>query len=125
MRYRKYAGIIVDIFYDHFLAKFWDTFSDQNLKEFSLNVYAELEKYTHIMPPICSNLILPKMKKEDWLCSYASINGIERALLGLSRRATFNSQMQFAVKELEQDYHYFLNDFLNFFPDLKQAVNNF
>jgi acyl carrier protein phosphodiesterase len=124
-RYRKYAGVIVDIYYDHFLAKFWDNYSEQNLKDFSLNVYIELEKYTHIMPPICGELILPKMKKEDWLCSYANIKGIERALFGLSRRATFNSQMQFAIEELEQDYKYFLNDFLYFFPELKQAVNNF
>jgi acyl carrier protein phosphodiesterase len=124
-RYRKYAGVIVDIYYDHFLAKFWLNYSEQNLKDFSLNVYIELEKYTHIMPPICGELILPKMKKEDWLCSYANIKGIERALFGLSRRATFNSQMQFAIEELEQDYKHFLNDFLYFFPELKQAVNNF
>lgn len=124
-RYRKYAGVIVDIYYDHFLASLWNEFSEQNLKEFSIQVYQELDKHTHIMPAICGNLILPTMKEQDWLCTYANFKGIERTLHGLSRRTTFDSQMQYAVKELKQDYPLFLKEFKLFLPDLKQAVNMF
>lgn len=124
-RYRKYAGVIVDIYYDHFLASLWDNFSEQNLNDFSLQVYQELENHTHLMPEICSKLILPTMKKQDWLCSYANLNGIERSLQGLSRRTSFDSQMEYAVEELKQDYSLFLTEFNLFLPELKQAVNKF
>lgn len=124
-RYRKYAGVIVDIYYDHFLASLWDEFSEQNLKDFSMQVYQELDKHTNVMPAICRNLILPTMKEQDWLCAYASFKGIEQSLYGLSRRTTLDSQIQYAVQELKQDYPLFLTEFKLFLPELKQAVNKF
>jgi acyl carrier protein phosphodiesterase len=124
-RYRKYAGVIVDIYYDHFLASLWNNFSNQNLKDFSQSVYNELDKYTHHMPAICSDLILPTMKNQNWLCSYATFSGIERSLIGLSRRASFESNMQYAIEELKQDYDLFKYEFQLFIPELSEAINNF
>lgn len=124
-RYRKYAGIIVDIYYDHFLASLWEIYSQQDLKTFSLHVYTELEKHTPVMPPICGELILPTMKTQDWLCTYATFDGIERSLHGLSKRTTFDSQMQHAIEELKQDYSLFSEEFQQFLPHLKHAVNKF
>lgn len=124
-RYRKYAGVIVDIFYDHFLAAYWEQYSEINLNLFSKNVYSILESHTTLMPTICSELIFPTMKNQDWLCAYATLNGIERSLNGLSKRTRFNSQIQFAINDLKQDYSIYLKEFQEFLPDLKQAVKKF
>src|SRR6476469_1163611 len=40
---KRYAGIIIDVFYDHFLAKNWLTYSSIPLNEFAANVYAILQ----------------------------------------------------------------------------------
>ncbi|MFN4234219.1 MAG: ACP phosphodiesterase [Bacteroidia bacterium] len=124
-RYRKYAGVIVDIFYDHFLAAYWEQYSEIDLKCFSKNVYSILESHTSFMPKICSELILPTMKKQDWLCAYATLNGIERSLNGLSKRTRFDSQMEHAIEDFKKDYFIYLEEFQEFLPDLIKAVNNF
>lgn len=124
-RYGKYSGVIVDIFYDHFLASLWNEYSTLSLFEFSNHIYCILKNSTHLMPEICSQLILPTMIKQNWLCAYADIKGIERSLYGLSQRARFNSQMEHAVEELKSDYLLYLTDFKIFLPELQQAVKNF
>jgi acyl carrier protein phosphodiesterase len=123
--YRKYSGVIVDMFYDHLLAANWNNFSNIPLAVFAQNIYKELEQHKQHMPEVAHKLILPHMKQNNWLYSYSSIEGIQKALDGMSKRTVFESNMQFAVNDLIIDYEQYNSEFLEFIPDLIEAVNKY
>src|SRR5690606_30004373 len=82
---RRYAGIVVDIFYDHLLAMHWEKFHDAPLAEFAQSRYRILEGKTGEMTDRLRT-VLPILVERDWLTSYRSLEGVERALTGISRR---------------------------------------
>src|SRR5688572_9113390 len=87
-KYGKYAGVIVDIFYDHFLARNFKEYSTVDLKAYSENTYRVLNKHWDVLPEGV-HYFLPFMIERNWLLHYATIEGIERALTGLSNRVSF------------------------------------
>ncbi|NQZ75350.1 MAG: DUF479 domain-containing protein [Ekhidna sp.] len=123
-QFRHYAPVIVDIFYDHFLAKFWGEFSQIPLLDFTRGFYHNIEKYSEILPKGVKHM-LGYMSKDNWLYNYQYIEGIDRALSGMSRRTKFESKMEHASKALEENYEAFENEFRRFFPDLQVHVANF
>lgn len=115
--FRKYAGVIVDMYYDHFLAVNWELHCETELTEFSHAIYSQLEgRITELPEKI--QFMLPHMKRYNWLTSYASLEGIDRALSGMARRTSFESNMQHAVVALKDDYELFEKEFNDFFPEL-------
>ena len=120
-KYRKYAGVITDIFYDHFLAANFAQFSSFTLAQYAQHVYAVVKRYHHILPERV-NYFLPYMIDQNWLLGYAELAGIRKSLTGLSRRTTFESDMEKAAGELEDYYNLFADEFFLFFPDLQVYV---
>ncbi len=120
-KYRHYSPVIVDIFYDHFLAKKWSSFSNNDLKKYTNDFYQMIEKYKDVVPETV-NLMLRYMREKNWLYNYQFLHGIDRSLKGISRRTKFDSQMEFAVKSLQENYDSFENEFDRFFPDLENHV---
>ena len=116
-RYRKYSGVIIDMFYDHFLAAGWSTYSDDNLIEFTRESYKLFFKHYVILPPRMKRT-LPFMAAGNWLASYAETENISLALKGMSRRTKFNSGMENAGEELKVHYDDFKGDFAEFFPEI-------
>lgn len=120
-RYRKYAGVIVDIFYDHFLAKNWKEYSDKPLEQFSSEVNSlMLKNVLHF--PEKSLMFLRYALRTNLLVSYASVDGIGEVLYGMSRRTTFKSNMELAVEELKKYNSEFENEFKFFFEDARRFV---
>lgn len=119
--YGKYAGVISDIFLDHFLARHFAEFSPEPLAAFCHRVYAFLLSREAEFPPRVQQL-LPYLIRDNWLAGYASFAGIGRALTGLSRRASPGSGMETAVQELERNYTAYAADFREFFPQLQAYV---
>ena len=122
--YGRYAGVIVDMFYDHFLAKNWDDYSEIPIKKFTSGVYKVMMKHFLILPPK-TRRILPFMATDDWLAGYAYIEGLDMALNGMSRRTNFNSGMEHAVVALKSDYELFKSEFRVFFEDLRNDTARF
>ena len=120
-RYRKYSGVVVDIYYDHFLAANWKDYSDQSLQLFTKNAYRVLFSHYLLMPARMKRF-LPAMAMGNWLASYASISNVGIALSGMAQRTRFDSQMQHATEELVMYYEDLKNDFVQFFPDLTAYV---
>ena len=116
-KYGHYSGVIVDIFYDHFLAKNWDIYSTVSLVEYVDYFYDELEDNFDVLELRIQKL-MPYMIADNWLLSYASIDGIRRVLEGMNRRTKNRSQMNLAVNELEEFYSEFENEFTIFFQEL-------
>lgn len=115
--FRKYAGVIVDMFYDHFLARYWSDYSEKSLEVFSADCYAVLRKYTGYLPER-SRRMLHYMEKDNWLMAYREPDGLDRAFRGMAHRTTFYSGMENAVQALLEDYDNYLAEFRLFFPDL-------
>ncbi len=115
--YSHYSGVIVDIFYDHFLASNWTKYSPVPLKDFTLNFYDLLKENFAILPTKVKSF-LPYMIEDNWLLSYAEIDGIEKVLSGMNRRTGRKSNMNLAVKELKQYYPEFEKEFKIFFDDV-------
>lgn len=117
-KYRHYAGVIVDIFYDHFLAANWTTYSEEPLPHYADRVY-KIILDQHAILPERVNQMLPYMMRDNWLINYANLDGIRRVLNGMSRRATFDSKMEEATEDLKNSYPAFKSEFEEFFPALK------
>ena len=115
--YSHYSGVIVDILYDHFLAKNWEHYSKIPLKTYATNFYNLLEDHYETLPQNVQNL-LPHMIQENWLLSYASIEGITKVLEGMNRRTKNRSKMNLAVAELQEYYDEFETEFTSFFDEL-------
>lgn len=120
--YRKYAGVIVDIFYDHYLAKNWKGYSDQPLEQYAGYVHSLMLKNILLMPEKSVMFLKYAFRANNLLVSYASLNGIEEVLYGMSRRTTFKSNMELAGKDLKENYSEFENEFQLFFEDARGFV---
>lgn len=116
-RYSHYSGVLVDIYYDHFLAKNWLEYSDTPLNDYTSWLYASLENNKAILPERI-NYMLQYMIPQNWLLNYAHLKGIDRVLKGMSNRTKFDSQMEHGVEELELYYAEFEHEFTEFFPEL-------
>ncbi|MEL1240710.1 acyl carrier protein phosphodiesterase [Flavobacterium flavipallidum] len=117
-RYHHYAGVIVDIFYDHFLAKNWSNYSDENLEKYISRFYQSMHTHYNLLSERAQN-ILPYMEKQNWLLSYQSIDGIHEILSRMDRRTDNKSNMRFASEELQEYYEEFETEFSSFFEDIK------
>lgn len=120
-KYRHYAGVIVDIFYDHFLAHNWSLYHPLPLKVFTERAYELVWSYQDILPDRAKRVV-PYMQRDNWLLQYAEIEGIHAALSGMSRRTTFKSKMEQASEDLRRDYDTFKTDFEGFFPEVREFV---
>ena len=116
-KYSHYSGVIVDILYDHFLAKNWSTYCDIPLETYCDTFYDSLEANFKILPERVQRM-MPYMIADNWLVSYASIEGIQKVLEGMNRRTQNRSKMNLAVKELEDFYKEFESEFTLFFEEL-------
>ena len=122
--YGKYAGVISDMFLDHFLARNFAEFSAENLLDFTQRVYGLLTARQAELPSRVQHF-LPHLTLHNWLLSYAETEGIGRALGGLSRRASPGSGMEAAVVELRANYTAYEADFREYFPELQRYVAGF
>lgn len=117
-RYRHYDGVIIDILYDHFLAKNWSNYSEIPLDVYAENVYAFLNKNIETFPEELQKL-LPSMIQYNWLVNYASLEGIERVLIGMNKRTKGISKMNLAIEDLKTNYSELEEDFTSYFKELE------
>jgi acyl carrier protein phosphodiesterase len=120
--YGHYSGVIVDILYDHFLAKNWSVYSQIPLDEYAETFYDVLEDHFEILPLRIQRL-MPYMIADNWLLNYAKIEGIQRVLDGMNRRTKHKSKMNEATKELKKFYSEFEEEFTLFFDELINFSN--
>ncbi|MGB1042861.1 MAG: ACP phosphodiesterase [Tenacibaculum sp.] len=121
-RYRHYDGVIIDIFYDHFLAKKWHNYSQIPLDIYVDGVYKLLNNNHEILPEKTQEL-LPYMTQYNWLYNYQFAEGIQKVLNGMNNRTKGKSQMNLATEDLLIHYQAFEKDFTLFFEDLRKFTN--
>ncbi len=124
---RRFAGIIIDLAFDHFLAKNWASYSDTELDLFIRNAYELLKRHRTTLPERL-RFFLPRMIDEDWLGSYCTLDGtgkaIDRISERLRRRFDRENALQGAIEEVESNYIELETNFNAFFPELISFVGN-
>jgi acyl carrier protein phosphodiesterase len=114
---RRFAGVMIDVFYDHFLAKNWLDYSEIPLLDFSGRVYQVLQDNHNILPESLQR-ILPEIIAQDWLTSYKEVPAIDNTLKRISARIKRTNNLADGVEELKFNYQQLESDFSAFFPDL-------
>lgn len=122
-KYSHYSGVIVDILYDHFLAKNWKDYHDMPLDEYVDEFYEILRNKFEVLPTRIQRM-MPYMIGDNWLLSYATIPGISKILNQMNIRTKGVSKMNFAILELEEFYTEFEEEFTSFFAELIDYSKN-
>ena len=117
----RYAGILVDIFYDHFLSGDWASWSEVPLPAFTAEVYASFAlQRSHI--PAGAYARLQQMRTQDWLCSYGRLEGVTETLRRVGLRFRKPVPLGESALVLTEHYEEFRSDFREFFPELWRHV---
>lgn len=119
---RRYAGIMVDMFYDHLLARHWTHFSNQPLDAFAAKMYQAVETQQALLPERARRVLL-RMAQEDWLGSYAELDSLHLALNNMAQRLRPGNPLTGSAAELERDYQGFEADFFQFMPQIIQFAS--
>ena len=118
-KYRHYSSVIVDMFYDHFLASRWLDYHSTALGDYSQSIYQTLNQNAVLLPEAAKRM-LTYMSNHDWLVGYSTEAGLHRALSGMARRTPYESKMEEAVRDLVLCYDSYQTEFTTFFPELKK-----
>lgn len=125
--YRHARGVIVDILYDHLLARDWARWSPDKLEDFTAMLYAQMREHAELLPAGVRTA-LDAMMAEDWLASYREPENIEYALKRvsqrLSRRTGREFQLEAAMTQFHADEAGFDADFEAFFPQLRDHARS-
>lgn len=119
---RRYAGVLVDIFYDHLLARDWARYHDETLAGYCAAVYCQIAERRDDLPPSAHHA-LELMAREDWLQSYARVEGIADVLVRMSRRARQPNPLVGAEVDFVAAAEGFENDFRAWLPDARRFVD--
>lgn len=120
-RFRYARSVLVDVFYDHFLACYWDEYSDQSLAEFSQDVYRGLQSCYDLLSPGLQQQ-LPRMIEYDWLTSYRKPEIVQRVLQRLEERIKHKIPLAAGFSQLELWRDDLENDFAAFMQEAKQVT---
>lgn len=117
--YRHYDGVIIDIFYDHFLAKNWEKYHPTKLNDFVQQMNTLFFQISSELP-LKTQRFITYMIEYNMLYNYQFLPSIERVLIGMNQRSKGKSHMHLAINDLQKNYIDFEKDFTLFFTDLIQ-----
>lgn len=121
--FRKFGGVLVDVFYDHFLAREWHRFSEVPLQTFADEVYLSFENHREDIPAEAW-VHLTNMRHGNWLYHYHSLEGISKTLHLMGRRLRRHVPLEQAASALAERHDDFRADFIEFFPELVSHVRS-
>lgn len=121
--YGLFSGVVVDILYDHFLAKNWYKYSNEQLPSFAQKAYDYIQMNETMLPQKLKT-VTPHMVRSNWILLYREISGIERVLSGMSRNTSLPDKVAFAIEIINSEYKQLEQEFLYFFKDLQDFTEN-
>jgi len=122
--FRLFSGVLIDVFYDHFLAKDFERIANISLEEFCEYIYETLEKNTSALP-LKLRQFVPVMIRENILFSYRRLAGIQTALTRINLRVTKKFSVGLAMAILDDMYDVLENDFRQYFPCLINVTESY
>lgn len=116
-QYRHYSGVIIDMYFDHFLALHWKRYHPIPLAEFSVSFYSILKEKSVDFPSRSLDFV-SALIQYDWFSYYQTITGLQEILIQMDRRTTNSSKLSSSVVSLEENYSYFGEHFFSFMEDV-------
>jgi len=120
--HRHYGRVILDVLYDHLLAKNWHNYHPEDLQTFSRSFYHMVRDFPEPLPQRMVHFF-DKMEEQNWLFEYADIKGIARILMHMSRRTAFPSDFPAAVPIFQAHEAAIEADFFDFFEAIKKHIS--
>ncbi len=120
-KYGLYAGIVVDIYYDHFLSVNWQKYSEIPLREYIYDRYRLLDSGFSFFPEGVRSWF-PYFIKSNWLETYTSFNGLNLVFKRMSYRTSLPDHAEYAVSQLRQNYDVLKGNFTDFFNEIRDMV---
>jgi len=118
------SGVLIDVFYDHFLAKDFEHIANVSLEDFCEYIYETLEKNISELPPRLQRFV-PVMIRENILFSYRNLAGIQTALTRINLRLTKKFSVRSAMAVFNDRYEALENDFRTYFPCLIDVTKSY
>jgi len=118
---RRFAGIVVDVMYDYFLAERWGEFCEWPLDEFIKKAYDGLEKEKKWMS-LEAQRVFGLMKNENWLLRYTTREGLEKIFQQISCRRDFLKPVATVMEDFEENEEGFRQSFALLYPALQKMV---
>jgi acyl carrier protein phosphodiesterase len=119
--YRRFGGVIIDIFYDHLLARSWDQHHHQPLEQYADDAYQTLITHLHMMPPNMQSRVWG-LVRHDAFVSYRKLDSVRSILAGIGKRCRRPVELGGAAEILRAQPKSFEVDFEHFYPDLQAFV---
>ncbi len=120
---RRFAGIIVDIFFDHFLSKHWQQFHPKTVPEFIAEIYQLFEQHPNWLGSNFGPLV-PRLQSENWLLAYGTTEGLAATLSRISQRSPKLSPLKEGIEDLQLHYQGFEQNFQSFYPEVRQYATH-
>lgn len=118
---RRFAGITLDMLFDHFLIRHWPAFYSQPFAAVKQQIYSDIAAAEHLMPPAMA-ATMRNVYQKDWFASYEQLPSLGYALDRIAQRIRFTNQFSGVIEEIEPVYSKLEHDFLQFYPQLQQHV---
>lgn len=118
---RRFAGIALDVLFDHFLILHWHRFVTSEFAEYKAILYQQLADAESLMPS-AMQYTMRKMRQQDWLAQYATPDRVYNALDNIAARIKFPHQFYGAAEDITLHYDELQKTFLHFFPQLQQHI---
>ncbi|WP_261818249.1 acyl carrier protein phosphodiesterase [Vibrio gallicus] len=120
---RRFAPIALDVFWDHCLINQWSRFHPHDVQQFCLKAQLKTHpRYIQQALPVRYQQVVGAMWDGKWLESYAKMDNIQYALHRMSLRSPRMAPLQLCYSHLEQHYNHLNQVFLEFYPELIEAV---
>lgn len=118
---RRFAGVIIDLAFDHYLINHWDRFSARPFNQDCQFYYTQLMQGRHLMPSAMDQTS-QRIVAQDWFSSYRTLEGVGFALDRIAGRIRFKNEFHGAIAELEPLDEALNRSFLRFFPELVEEI---
>ena len=121
-RRRRFAGIALDIYFDHLLINHWDRFEERRLEDLIAGLYQRMDEGQEMMPHDDMQRVTQRMIEYDWFGSYRDIDAVAEALDRVAGRIRFANNFDNAIEDLQRSHEMILQGFLEFYPQLQRHV---
>ena len=119
---RRYAGIVLDVYFDHLIARDWPRWHAEPLDDFNARVYGLLMSRLPTLPDRLRR-IAPRMAEGDWLGGYRQRGSVDRAVRGIATRLSRNGDKLVQALDVLHSHEADVDAaFEAFFPDLVEFV---
>ena len=121
-RRRRFAGIALDIYFDHLLLNHWDRFEERGLEESIAGFYQRMDEGQNMMPHDNMRSTIRRMIDHDWFGSYRDLGAVAESLDRVAGRIRFANQFGNAIEDLQRNHESIRGGFFEFYPQLQQYV---